>query len=246
MMLPVMVAVEHLPVSLQKLIQNLNRLETLDPQVAQWCLQSADIQAQDLWYFGDFNYPRRCSFSQASIYRGESFEIQVRSWMPRDFTAIHALGSPVWEVVQSFGEGEYTQFHYDNDILTTAMISTLRQGTSVLIGPGSVRQIGNPTASPWMSLHLHIFQSVSRVDGGTRVFDLYNASIQQTDGSVSFGLPDSTIRSREVGLRGDRLTTLRHHRQLLMKIQKIQQSQDSDPLLHRQIERLTVEIDHLM
>ena len=232
-------SIEQLPLSLQSLIHDLQQLTTLCPDVAQRCLKLANVQCHDIWPWQRFNHSACQSYGQAQIYQGGLFNIIAISWMPGDYSAIY--DQTVMGVTQSFGDAEYSEFHYDGDLLSTQLIRAFKTGTTLRTDSHCIHQMGNPSSRPFMSLQIE-FHSGQRVSN--RVFDLYDASIQSANAPF-FCLPNVEIQSKEQGLRGDRLTTLRHHQQMLTRVEKMQRDRLNPAQFQCDTQHLTAEIEFL-
>ena len=97
-------------------------------------------------------------------------------------------------------------------------------------------------------LSLHVYgcnRHETSITGNARIFDLFDNSIQYTDGGVFFCLPEAQIKRRQLGLVADPETILRHHWQMCDRIRCILTTQTNADLtqklhlLERQIQRLT-------
>jgi hypothetical protein len=82
--------------------------------------------------------------------------------------------------------------------------------------------MGNPTDSSFLSLHVYGCNNrYGEITSNARIFDLFEGTIQYTNGGVFFCLPEGEISQRSYNLQGDLTTTLRHHQQMLNRINSI-------------------------
>ncbi len=209
------------PARIQALIHSLETQVSITPEIAKECVQAANIEVEDLQQWTDFEHPIADSYGRQLIYDGDNFEIMVMSWAPGDYSAIHDHGAAQWGAVQSFGEAEHAIFRLEHMQLSTVSVHPFSAGTINSVDHDLIHQMGNPGDQPFLSLHVYGCLSPSGpVTGGARMFDLYEESIQYTDGGVFFGLPSDQISRQVRGLQGDRDTTLRHHQQMLDRVQR--------------------------
>ncbi len=210
-----------LPPRLQSLIQTLRRQQDFSPEVACHCVQSANLQAEDLRFWADFDHPLADSYGRHLVYDGGTFEIMVMSWSPGDFSAVHDHGSAQWGAVQSFGPAEHSVYRLQHHQLSTEAIMPFSAGTVIPVDHTLIHQMGNPSQEPFLSLHVYGSDAQGPITGSARIFDLFAGSVQFTDGGVFFCLPQDQVTRELPGLSGDRPTTLRHHQQMLDRIQRM-------------------------
>lgn len=222
------------PHRIQALIRALENQVAITPETAVECVQAANIQAADLQFWADFEHPIADSYGRHLVHDGGDFEIMVMSWSPGDFSAIHDHGSAQWGAVQSFGDAEHAVFAMDNMQLSTVSIDPFPPRTINAVDHDLIHQMGNPSDRPFLSLHVYgSAKHDGAITGDARIFDLHQKCIQYTDGGVFFGLPDPQITKTVSGLCGDRATTLRHHRQMLHRIQqRLMGGEDTIDLWH--------------
>lgn len=245
--IPTGISIESYPISLQKLICTLQKASDMTPAAIKAMVLQADISVQDLMPWADFNHPIADSYGRQLVFDGGYFEIMVMSWMPGDFSAIHDHGSTQWGAVQCFGAAEHYTYTLQQDMLSTLKPAHYLPGMVHAVDNSLIHQMGNPGHSPFLSLHVYGCQGLKgAITGNARIFDLFEGSIQYTDGGVFFGLPENQINQRRYGLDADRETTLRHHRLMcdrIYRILKTQQNPDLDKkllLLQQQIQRLSM------
>ncbi|MBE9028218.1 cysteine dioxygenase family protein [filamentous cyanobacterium LEGE 11480] len=214
--------IASLPTRLQQLIINLRATSQMTPELAQAYVKSAHIQVADLLPWAEFNHPVSHSYGRQLVYAEPNFEIMVMSWLPGDFSAIHDHGSAQWGAVQSFGAAEHGVYRFTQGQLQTSAIHPFKAGTVLAVNHDLIHQMGNPSDTPMLSLHIYgAYEYQGEITGDARIFDLFEQTIQYTDGGVFFGLPEEDIMRRTTGLTGDRPTTLRHHQQMLDRADKI-------------------------
>ncbi len=208
------------PDRIQTLIHSLEK-KHITPEIAKQCVQAANIQAEDLRLWADFEHPVADSYGRHLVHEGDDFEIMVMSWAPGDYSAIHDHGAAQWGAVQSFGDAEHAVFQLDQMQLSTVSVHPFPTGAVNVVDHNLIHQMGNPGQQPFLSFHVYGSQGCNGpITGGARIFDLYEECIQYTDGGVFFGLPTEQVSHRERGLRGDRATTLRHHQQMLARVHR--------------------------
>lgn len=233
-----------LPKSLESLIQRLRQEPQMTPQVACQCVQEAHIEAEDLMFWADFEHPLADSYGRHLVYEEKNFEIMVMSWAPGDSSAFHDHGSAQWGAVQSFGQAEHSTYQLQDNLLSIQAIMPFNTGSVIAVDHDLIHQMGNPGDKPFLSLHVYGSEDhQGAVTGDARIFDLFSGKIQFTNGGVFFCLPDDLVTHEIKGLRGDRSTLLRHHQQMLDRIERM-----SAPLsntLQQIAQELRDQINHL-
>lgn len=216
-------SLEELPKNLQKLISLLKSTAAVTPRMVLQCVKQANVQETDLMPWADFNHPVPDSYGRRLVYENAQFEIMAMSWLPGDFSAIHDHGGAEWGAVQCFGQGEHTTFVLRDNHLHTAEQTAFKAGSIVAVDQQLVHQMGNPSNKRFLSLHVYGREqsTTGPITGNARIFDLYEGTMQFTDGGVFFCLPESQIRDRAFGLTADRETTLRHHQQMRDRIARV-------------------------
>lgn len=218
-------SVANLPQSIQHLIQSLSSRRYLTPQLARQFILSANIQPEDLSQWETYNHPIVDSYGRKLVYDGGYFEIMVMSWMPGDFSAIHDHGFTQWGAVQCFGTAKHITYQLKDHILQTDHEMWFKPRQVVTVNHDLIHQMGNPSEQHFLSLHVYgCSDRFGDITSDARIFDLWEGSIQYTNGGVFFCLADSEISQRQLGLQGDLSTTLRHHQQMLNRINKILQN----------------------
>ena len=231
--------VSALPTSLQTLIASIRRYANITPDLAQQLLGDANISERDVAAWANFNHPASHSYGRKLVYAEPHFEILVMSWAEGDYSAIHDHGVAQWGAVQCFGLAEHNVYR-----LADRQLWLVEQGLSypnsvTAVDRDLIHQMGNPSKLEFLSLH--VYGSVAghgSVTGDARVFDLFESSIQHTNGGVFFCLPDADISYRIPGLTGDRDTTLLHHQWMISRVHRLLESgEECDRRLLRERER---------
>ena len=182
----------------------------------------ARVNPQDLLPWADFEHPIEDCYGRKLVYHGGFFEVMVMSWRDRDYSAIHDHGLTEWGAVQCFGHAEHYTYQLEKGTLYTVERCDFQPGEVKLVDRGLIHQMGNLSGEYFLSLHVYGFNLArGTITGNARLFDLWEESIQRTDGGVFFGLPEAQINDRTYGLQGDRETTLRHHRQMRDRLLQI-------------------------
>lgn len=233
------------PTSLRRLIHILQKTPHFTPEQVATMMIEADVSAQDLMPWADFYHPIADSYGRQLVFDGGHFEIMVMSWLPGDFSAIHDHGSTQWGAVQCFGSADHYIYGFEQGKLRSLTPAHYSPGMVHAVDHSLIHQMGNPGSEPFLSLHVYGCPNASgAITGDARIFDLFEGSIQYTDGGVFFGLPETQINRRRYGLEADRETTLRHHRLMCDRIQRILQIQ-SDPYLADTLTNLQQQIQQL-
>ncbi|MEM1310341.1 MAG: cysteine dioxygenase [Cyanobacteria bacterium P01_H01_bin.153] len=226
--------VKNHPVKLQNLIRQLQRSQHFTSAEIQQLVQAAHLESADLSPWANFEHPVTDSYGCRLVYVDSRWVIKVLSWLPGDVSAIHDCGTAQWGAIQYFGEVAYHRYRLTKKLLRTAAATHYSSGSVQMIAPGLVHQIGNIDSKPVLSLHVYGWsQPQEHLPGSIRIFDLLEGSVQYADGEGFFCLPEEQIQSRRYGVRGDRETTLRHHRQMGDRLRRSLQHQDNPNFAHR-------------
>lgn len=240
---PIEITTLRLPKRLESLIQLIRQQSKMTPQTACQCVQEANINAEDLRFWSDFDHSPADSYGRHLVYEEENFEIMVMSWAPGDFSAFHDHGSAQWGAVQSFGQAEHSTYQLHDNILTTQAIMPFNTGSVIAVDQDLIHQMGNPSQESFLSLHVYGSEShQGAVTGDARIFNLFSGKIQLTNGGVFFCLPDALVTREIEGLRSDCPTLIRHHRQMLDRINRM----PMPSLLEQTALALQEEIDTLL
>jgi len=223
------ISVRNLPDSLQHLISLLSQTKNLTPHQVQQNLQEAQIQSKDLQHWTTFDHPLTHSYGRKLVYDGGYFEIMVMSWVPGDISAIHDHGATQWGAVQCFGQASHWAYQLKDRLLQTKEYREITFGQIVRVSHELIHQMGNYSQEYFLSLHVYgTDQESSSITGNARVFDLFEGSIQYTDGGVFFCLPQEDISRKTYGLSTDPVSALRHHQQMYSRISSILRSSAVD------------------
>ena len=215
--------------SITHIIQKLENEKELNPSKLIHLIQEADIQAEDLIHWEDFNHPTKDSYGRKLIHQGDDFEILVMSWDPGDFSTIHDHGNTKWGAVQIFGPAEHATFRLEDGQLST--VARWQVNTRDILGVSHtlIHQMGNPHSDQsFISFHIYGVQAkTDKITGDSRVFDLDMDQIQRTDGGVFFALPEAEINFVESGITSDFHTRLRHRIELSRRLLKVDSTTNS-------------------
>ena len=210
------------PDRLQNLIYLLSQTNNLTSNQVCQSLKTAKIQPEDLLPWTTFDHPITHSYGRKLVYHGGYFEVMVMSWAPGDISAIHDHGKTQWGAVQCFGKAKHWSFQLDNRLLQTREYSEITPGQIVEVSHELIHQMGNYTQDYFLSLHIYgNSQKPSSITGNARIFDLFEQTIQYTDGGVFFCLPETDISRKILGISADPASALRHHKQMYSRINSI-------------------------
>ena len=203
--------IKHLPPSLQRIILELEKKETLKPAEVRQIILAAKVEPQDLVAWADFDHPLKDSYGRKLIYAGKHFEIMAMSWQPGDISTIHDHGYTQWGCVQVFGPAEHATFRMEDDKLKTLARWQMKPYEAIGVNHTLLHQMGNRTEETFQTLHVYgDIEPSENVTGDARVLDLWKQNIQRVDGGVFFGLLEREIKRLEEGPNPDFPTRLRH------------------------------------
>ncbi len=241
------VSIHNFPDSLQHLIFLLSQTKHLNSRQVHQSLQQAQIQQSDLMSWANFDHPVTHSYGRKLVYDGGYFEIMVMSWLPRDVSAIHDHGATQWGAVQCFGKASHWAYQLNDNLLQTQEFRQFSPGQIVRVSHELIHQMGNSTEDAFLSLHVYgTSHECPSITGNARIFDLFEQSIQYTDGGVFFCLPEEDISRKTFGLHADPTSSLRHHQQMRSRVQAILQTSPVDSKYwHDKIIKLDREIAKL-
>ncbi len=221
-------SVDDYPASLQILIEKLQTSRYLSAEQVTSVLKAANVSAEDLMPWADFDHSCRDSYGRKLVFYGGHFEIMVMSWVPGDFSAVHDHGPTQWGAVQCFGYAKHYIYTLKNCVLQNSVAAHYSPGMIHAVNNSLIHQMGNESDCPFLSLHVYGCQDTQpSITGNARVFDLLEGSIQYTDSGVFFCLPDDKINKRQYGIRGDRETTLRQHRLMNSRLRQMVRLRDN-------------------
>jgi cysteine dioxygenase len=212
--------------SLKHIIKTLEEADAqLKPSAIVQLIKEAGVKPEDLEPWQDFDHPVEDSYGRNLIYQGDNFELLTMSWNPGDFSTIHDHGHTVWGAVQIFGAAEHATFRYDDGYLTTLARWQVNPGDVLGVSHALIHQMGNPTNTPFVSLHVYgADQHFDEITGDARIFDLDNEEIQRHSGGVFFDLKPHQVNSISGGLESDYATQLRHRVELVRRMLKMNEA----------------------
>ena len=223
------VSIHNLPDSLQHLIFLLSQTKNLTSRQVYQSLQQAQIRQKDLMPWATFDHSVTHSYGRQLVYDGGYFEIMVMSWVRGDISAIHDHGATQWGAVQCFGKASHWAYQLNERVLQTQEYGEITPGQIVRVSHELIHQMGNYSQDSFLSLHVYgISHESSSITGNARVFDLFERSIQYTDGGVFFCLPEEDISRKTYGVSADPVSTLRHHQQMRSRISSILQASPAE------------------
>ena len=223
-------AARYLPGPIRDLVRTLESGLRFDASQAAEMLSKLEIGDSDLRPWHDFNHPVTESYGRLLVAAGHNFELMVMSWAPGDYSAIHDHGAAEWGGVRYFGPADHVIFDEDRGLLSLKERMTMGVGDVYAVDESLIHLMGNPTDSPFVSLHLYgRSEAAESIPGGARIFDLYEQRIQRTDGGVFFCLPEELITGREPCPRPDDATRSLHHRLMLARLRRMSGAVDLPP-----------------
>lgn len=214
--------IEALPRALAFIATHLKEEPPTHPGQMVRLLRRAEVRAEDLAPWADFDHPVQDSYGRKLVYKEAGFEIMVMSWRPGDFSAIHDHGFTQWGAVQVFGPAEHATFREEDEMLYTLARWRMEPGEIVGVSHKLVHQMGNPTRNTFF-LSLHVYgtsEPVAHVTGMARLFDLETAQIHRVNGGVFFALPPDEYVQSVPGPKGDFATRLRHMVELTRRLHR--------------------------
>jgi SAM-dependent methyltransferase/predicted metal-dependent enzyme (double-stranded beta helix superfamily) len=219
----------------KQLIDNIeNDTQINSDRLAIW-MQQAQLSADDLMQWSDFNHPKTDSYGRKLVFDNKYFEVMIMSWQPEDFSAIHDHGYTQWGAVQVFGAAEHAIFNCKNGKIYTTLRENLQAGDIRTVSHDLVHQLGNPSSSEqFLSLHIYGHSEPhENITGDAQLFDLYHKEVHRVNGGVFFALPEEEIKVREQTLHPNYSTWLRHTTELLKRLLKHPQSEQTPYLQQR-------------
>jgi SAM-dependent methyltransferase/predicted metal-dependent enzyme (double-stranded beta helix superfamily) len=203
--------IESLPTSIQKIIAFFHSETNLTPAMIEKAIQDADVKAQDLMPWADYEHPAEDGYGRKMVFKGDSFEIMVMSWNPGDFSGIHDHGYTQFGAVQLFGEADHAIFRIEDDLMKTVARWMTQEGDTIPVNHDLIHQMGNPGHIPYLTLHVYGTEVQTHfVTGEARLYDLERKVIQRSNGGVFFGLTEEEVERQEPGYSGDFITRFRY------------------------------------
>ena len=192
-------------------------------------LKDADLAADDLADYADFDHDPADSYGRKMVYKGANYEIMVMSWPRGDFSAIHDHGHTVWGAVKIFGRAEHAVFRWEDEHLSTLARWQTDVGDVLGVGHSLIHQMGNKDQPPFISLHVYGCPTPQEnITGEARIFDLKNEKIQRVNGGAFFNIPKSGLVKLEEGPRADFPTQLRFILESFKRASKADSAQAED------------------
>lgn len=205
-----------IPTSLQRLIDLLENNPNLNPLKAKQLVLSANVQVEDMMVYADFDHPTEDNYGRKLVFDGGRFEVMVMSWNPGHYSSIHNHGYTDWGVVQVFGNTQNINFCIKNGELQIAKKEVLQPGEAIKVNNALIHQMGNPTSSPYLTLHVYGSNSLDTdVTADAQNFDLEHNRIAFTTGGAFFNLPDTDINRIAKGVRPSKAAFI-HYSTLLL------------------------------
>jgi cysteine dioxygenase len=205
-----------LPISLNRLVEKLEEKSEFTPIELQKIINKANISAEHLLPWADFDHPKDEGYGRKVIFSGEHFEIIVLSWAPRDFTAIHNNGFATWGAAQVFGKLEHISFRLEDNFLTTLHKEKLEEGDVISVNQNSIHQMGNPTDENVISVHIYGTPDARKnITERSTIYEIGKHETQLVNSRVYYDFKNEAIIERKPGLKADRLTEIGHYCSLL-------------------------------
>jgi cysteine dioxygenase len=227
-----------IPQSIQQLIKSIEAEPKMTPKKAKELVEAANITAEDLMPYADFEHPVEDCYGRKMLYDAGAFEIMVMSWNPGDFSAIHNHGYTEWGAVQVFGTAQHNIFNLKEKYLTTAKKEVLMPGEVVKVNNALIHQMGNSTTAPYLTLHLYGCNTRNElVTADSYIYELEKKRIVETTGGAFFNLSADEVKTVKEELSADEETYIYYTYLLLeyykrlpnageMKQELLQQMQD--------------------
>jgi SAM-dependent methyltransferase/predicted metal-dependent enzyme (double-stranded beta helix superfamily) len=211
------------PVSIQTMIEELQKKNNYKPAELVRILRSAEIEVEDLKAWTNFDHPEEDSYGRKLVFKAPHFEIMVMSWKPGDFSAIHDHGYTQWGAVKIFGPAEHATFRVEDGRISTLARWNVSPGDVIGVGHSLIHQMGNPTQDEYfISLHVYgDFVTHDNITGDARIYDLEEESILRVDGGVFFALPEEKINRRESGPKPDFPTLMRYRVEFIKRLERM-------------------------
>lgn len=210
-----------LPLSISSLIEKIGNKKDLSPSQIISFIKEANIQAQDLAEWSDFDHDINEGYGRKLIYQHDHYEIMVMSWAAYDATAIHDHGSTDWGAVQVFGELEHVTYDLEDSYLTIQLKEKISDQEVIYVNNDLIHRMINHSNRKVFSLH--VYGTNKKTDNVTADAKLYNVStgeVQLVDGGVFHDLKEDEYTATTIEFDTDRLTQIEHYTQLLQHYYK--------------------------
>lgn len=157
-------------------------------------VEQAQVKEEDLKHYADFDHPCEDGYGRKMIYDGGKFEIMAMSWNPNHYSSIHNHGYTQWGVVQVFGNTHHFIYRNKDQKLTFAKKEILTKGEITKIVNATVHQMGNPSTSKYMTLHVYgSDEKDGNITADAKNYELAFDRVNHTTGGAFFNLPESKI-----------------------------------------------------
>ncbi|MFT4667738.1 MAG: putative metal-dependent enzyme (double-stranded beta helix superfamily) [Polaribacter sp.] len=174
----------------------------LSPLRAGEIVSAANITAEDLAPYADFDHPVADCYGRKLVVDNGSFEVMVMSWNPRHYSSIHNHGYTQWGVVQVFGNTHHMIFHEKDNELRFSRKEILTPGGVVKVNNKFIHQMGNATSDRYMTLHVYGCNDRDKdVTADAKNYDLEFNRVSRTTGGAFFNLPKEEIYDFQTGPR---------------------------------------------
>jgi predicted metal-dependent enzyme (double-stranded beta helix superfamily) len=189
-------------VRLIDLIQGtIDERESLTPKLAGDLVAEANVQAEDLMPYANFDHPVEDCYGRQLVYETDQFEVMVMSWNPGDYSSIHNHGYTQWGVVQVFGNTHHFTYQIKEDELRFSRREIIPAGSVVKVNNALIHQMGNTSGEPYLTLHVYgVNDPESGITNNAMNFDLAFDRITYTDGGAFFNLPPEAVNRTEPGI----------------------------------------------
>lgn len=211
-----------IPKSIQRLIKSIEAEAKMTPKRAQELVEAAQVTAEDLMPFADFEHPVEDCYGRKMLYDAGSFEVMVMSWNAGDFSGIHNHGYTEWGAVQVFGTAQHNIFNLKENHLSTAKKEVLMPAEVVKVNNALIHQMGNSTTAAYLSLHLYGCNTRNElVTADSYIYELEKKRIVETTGGAFFNLPENEVKTLSTELSADEETYI-YYTYLLLEYYKRQ------------------------
>jgi len=232
---------------LEALIDSLNaavvKEEKLSPLRAAEIVKAANITAEDLAPYADFDHPVADCYGRKLIIDNGCFEVMAMSWNPGHYSSIHNHGYTQWGVVQVFGNTHHMIYHVKEDELRFSRKEILNSGGVVKVNNQFIHQMGNATSDQYMTLHVYGCNDRDEdITADAKNFDLEFNRISHTTGGAFFNLPKEEIYDFEDGPKPTNEVLLHYSNLLLNYYDRQPYSAELEELKRSMMRRLSEQI----
>lgn len=221
------VTIQVLTPTLQKLVDRLSEAKALTPASAKKLVLETQVDEAELMAYADFEHPAADCYGRKLVYDGGCFEVMVMSWNPGDYSSIHNHGYTEWGVVQAFGLAQNIIFCVQAGELCLKKKEILSKGEAIQVSNQLIHQMGNPSSTPFLSLHVYGASSRSEcVTADAKNFELEKDRIAHTTGGAFFNLPEDQVYDFEPAIPPTPQAFL-HYASLLLNYYLRQEDQEA-------------------